>query len=241
VNKKTLVILYMVLAHVCIVMLIIKPIFLSKLYYSAVKNEELGSFYHTMRDFHRRIDQNLPDGSHIFIGDSIIQGLSTSNIASNTVNYGIGEDTTVGVINRLNSYNSVHKARSVILAIGHNDFYYRSEKQIIINFQTIISMLPTNTKVIISAVLPVDEYAQDNITNQQVISLNTQLAKLSGSYTNTDYIDIGQNSPFGGALSPEYHIGDGVHLNKEGYSLLINELKAVINKMNKEEKGICKE
>ena len=59
-----------------------------------------------MVKYHSRMDGSIPDNSILFIGDSITQSLCVSAVADNSVNLGIGGDTTLDVINRLPKYKN---------------------------------------------------------------------------------------------------------------------------------------
>ena len=60
-----------------------------------------GEHSERMLSCHQWMDLIVPAGSVVFIGDSITQGLPVSAIVANGINYGIGGDTTVGVLRRL--------------------------------------------------------------------------------------------------------------------------------------------
>lgn len=70
-------------------------------------------FYRQMTSFQSRIDQNSPPRAIYFIGDSQIQGLAVSAVTPLAINYGIGNDTTAGVIKRIPLYNSLNTAKAV--------------------------------------------------------------------------------------------------------------------------------
>ena len=102
------------------------------------------SHYDQMLAFHLRQDQNLPEGLVYFIGDSHIQGLATQSVSRRSVNYGIGSDTTAGVLKRLSKYQSLKNAKAVVLGIGFNDLKERDNIQIISNIKKILDEIPNN-------------------------------------------------------------------------------------------------
>ena len=103
------------------------------------------------------IDPNVPSGSAIFIGDSITQGLCVSAVFTPSVNYGIGSDTTLGVLKRIPKYQSLNRASMVILEVGVNDLKRRKDEEILSNYSSILKLLPSHLSVIISGILPVNE------------------------------------------------------------------------------------
>ncbi len=230
-RKKTLLITYLVCLHLLLLSFLMERQ-LSDFFHNNVveKDTELTDYFHTMVAFQQRIDKNLAPKSALFIGDSLTQGLAVSRITSNAVNYGIGNDTTVGVIDRLPLYQSIESSKFIVLAIGVNDFKYRSIEQIIANFDVILLMLSSARQIIISAILPVDENAQHYIKNNEIKRLNTSLAELSLNFPNADYFDISDKLSLSENLIDHYHVGDGVHLNKAGYDIWINNLKTWLAK-----------
>jgi lysophospholipase L1-like esterase len=195
---------------------------------------ELTPFYRRMLEHHKRMDNRVPDGAVLFIGDSIVQGLYVEAVASPAANYGIGGDTTVGVLRRLPGYASLHRAGAAVIAVGVNDFGRRGNDAIVQNWAAILDALPPRLPVIVSAVLPVDEHASQAMRgwNSRIRALNTSLQSLCR--TRTDhclYVDAGQSlaDPEGG-LSARYHEGDGLHLNAAGYDVWIRELKTAVQR-----------
>ena len=103
------------------------------------------------------MDGNVPDRSVVFIGDSLTQGLCSDAIACPSVNYGVGNDTTVGVLARLPEYQSLRCASAIVLAVGVNDIMFRDNQHIVQNYRRILASLPQSVPIVCSAVLPVNE------------------------------------------------------------------------------------
>lgn len=195
------------------------------------KDEIVNPYYEDLVGFHSYKDGNLLDGVTIFVGDSITQGLAVSAVASPSVNYGIGADTTLGVLKRLPKYKSLYRAKLIVLAIGINDLKYWPKEETLKNFKLIIDQLPTQVPVLISAILPIDENSKNEGvvgSNAQIIDLNAHLKNISQSSDRLFYSDVGAALiDASGNLSGDYHI-DGIHLNKAGYNIWIQELRKSI-------------
>lgn len=192
--------------------------------------DELTDHYHQMTAFHSRVDKNLSENYNLFIGDSLIQGLAVSSVDKMSVNYGIGNDTTFGVIKRLPLYNSLLSARRVILSIGHNDIERRSKTEIINNFQTIIEYIPKNKQVIICAIILVDEEVKTvGLSNAEIIALNQNIEDVIKNYSNVSYLNVNEILAPNDNLLANLHIGDGIHLNKAGNDIWIAELRKALN------------
>jgi lysophospholipase L1-like esterase len=182
-----------------------------------------------MAKYHERIDPNVPSGSAIFIGDSSFQGLCVSAVFTPSVNYGIGSDTTLGVLQRLPKYESLNRASMVILEVGVNDLKRRKDEEILSNYSSILKLLPSHLSVIISGILPVNEAIAHHTKgyNARIMGLNSRLKNLCESekprctFVNSGPALVDSN----GSLSTNYQEGDGVHLNGQGNAIWIQELK----------------
>ena len=92
-----------------------------------------------------------------------------------------------------------------------------------------------NTKIILQSVYPVGENDCFSLPktelNKQIESLNAYILALSKEYENIDYINTAVLlADASGALSPEYDIGDGIHLTNEAYRIILRFLCQSINK-----------
>ena len=183
-----------------------------------------------MLTYHKWMDGNVPYGAVIFIGDSITQGLAVSAVFPKSVNYGIGSDTTIGVLERLSSYKSLTRAKAIVIAIGVNDLNQHNNAEIIENFKKILNKLPINIPIIISAILPIDDKIEKRIGgNIRINNLNISITSLCNKYKNVHFLNTKTlliDSDFN--LSDTYHIGDGIHLNTSGYNIWINKLKQAL-------------
>ena len=203
---------------------------------------EITEHYERMLRYHQRMDGNVPDHAVVFIGDSLTQGLCVDAVATPSVNYGIGSDTSVGVLRRLPKYRSLERASIVVIAIGINDMTYRDNEAILENYSQILEALPRSAHVIVSAVLPVDETRmgtgnQRKGTNDRVRSLNVALAALCQKQPDRClFVDVGaklvdQTGKLDAALSDP----DGVHLTSEGNKVWIEGLKKAVATLRQRE------
>lgn len=195
-------------------------------------HSEAFMLYQFMVSFHSRMDGNVPEGATIFIGDSITQSLCTSAVVPVSVNYGIGGDTTTGVLQRLKVYPSLQKAGAVILAVGINDFKYKiTNEEMIANYTNIIKQLSSSAPIIISAVLPIDDEVREERRgwNQRITAFNQDLKTLALKSKNVSFMDTGRLlMDANGNLADKYHDGDGIHLNANGNAVWIAELRKTI-------------
>ncbi len=204
-----------------------------KVFGAGQRTEDLTPHFHRMLTYHLRMIENIPHGSAIFIGDSITQGLCVAAVAPYSVNFGIGSDTTVGVLTRIPNYKvPLANASVVVIAIGVNDLRMRDNTEIARNFELILDALPPPATVVLSSILPVDERSRRDLDgfSSRIVDLNSELQKLATSRTNVYYLD---NKPTmdvdsDGRLDAALQCGDGVHLNSAGNTVWINNLQTLM-------------
>lgn len=168
--RRATFITYLILVHGLLALVLWKSDFLLRVERKlgwTPQVQELAGYYRTMLHHQVRMDGIVPDKAVVFIGDSLIQGLYTDAVVRPSVNYGIGGDTTVGVLARLSEYRSLLRASAVVLAIGVNDMKFRDNQEIIHNYRSILQILPRTVPLVSSAVLPVNEamISSRSITN----------------------------------------------------------------------------
>ena len=234
--SKMLIIAYIVFIHLLLGVVLLKSDFIarvqSKLTGVVNTDSEITDEFRRMLQHHVRIDGNVPEGAVVFLGDSIFQGLYVEAVAPASVNYGIANDTTVGVLQRLPKYGAIKRAGAVVVAIGTNDLRYRSNEEIIRNFATIAEQLPRNIPIIFSAPLPVDESVQAGWKgwNERISGLSQGLKALAARSPNLVHVDAGPLLVDSrGNLAAENHT-DGVHLNTKGNAVLIGELQKAMKR-----------
>lgn len=193
---------------------------------------EFTEHYARMMRYHSRIDGNLPDRSVIFIGDSITQGLAVSAVATPCVNYGIGADTTVGVLHRISEYHSIQRSRAVVIAIGINDMRRRSDQEILAHIQRMPTLIPESVPVLFSAILPLDESYREQWVGwneNRIEPLNDAIREWATHHDGIHFIDAGPDLVNAdGNLAAAYHIGDGIHLSSEGNAVWIRNLRSAL-------------
>lgn len=191
---------------------------------------ETNAHYGRMLTYHGTIDALARDGSVVFIGDSITQGLNTEAVADHSINYGIGSDDTAGVLHRLPVYRSLSRASTVVLSIGVNDLYVRSPDQVAANYRQILEAIPAGPHILISAVLPVRESARQAWKGWggKIEALNADLRGLASSCQRCAFVDSAAAVRGEEGLEDRFDSGDGIHLNADGYRAWVAKLKAAM-------------
>lgn len=226
--------LYLVLVHLVLVMLVYETNLLPRLFARVSGDDiEKNHLYEALLPYHQRMDGSVPDGAIIFLGDSFVQALATSAVADRSVNYGIGADTIGGLLGRLSIYDSLSTARAIVILIGVNDLWYREHDEIVPLYDQLLAALPKNVPVIANALFPVADVAgMVSGTNARIVRLNKAMKKVAGRYPNIEYADNVQYFVDNkGQLKADLHIGDGLHLNANGYDTWIEILKNKLSRV----------
>jgi lysophospholipase L1-like esterase len=224
-----LIFIYIFILHAVLISFILQP---NLAYRLAIKlklsptNEFVINFKAAMNTMHARVDQNTAPSSMIFVGDSLIQGLAVSSIHPNAVNFGIGHDTVNGVLKRSSHYQSLESATSVILSVGVNDLRKKSLNNVIADYKVMLRQLRRIPNIYVHEVLPVDSKVLGADLQKKIILFNEDLFKLTIDFDNITLLESSSkliNS--NGDLKSFLHLGDGLHLNKHGYDIWIQQLK----------------
>lgn len=175
---------------------------------------------------------------NILLGDSMIAyfPLSAYDFGHHILNLGIPGDTTDGVLNRLKQVLDL-KPSKVFLHIGSNDLVltHLTKDEIAGNILGIRDLLIhqlDHVKVYIISVTPVlRDHPISNMryiewrSNEDILLIN-QILKTH--LRKDEYIDVYHSLlDSDGNLNLEYTT-DGIHLNKEGYKVFVQELKDLI-------------
>jgi lysophospholipase L1-like esterase len=161
----------------------------------------------------------------IFLGDSITAGGLWGQLfrlpEKDMKNFGVGGDTTGGVLNRIDSVISKNPSK-IFLMIGINDDPTPQNIMAIVRNYTFIlenlkCSLPS-TKIYAQSVLPVNKkLLSDAKDNCDIHKLNLEIARLAKD-NGIVYIDLFPSFLKNGQLN-EALTWDGIHLNPSGYAL----------------------
>ena len=218
---------------------------------------QFGEFHKRIKEF-----KNDPIGSNkiVFIGNSITYGLrrwDNKLEANNIVNRGISGDFSEGIQKRLNEI-IYYKPLAVFILIGINDFFRDSTVSIYVTpsyvTNNIIAAAETikkgspKTKIYLQTILPINTkhnlmsrpedirhyyyYLNEDYTpslNQQINQTN-KIIRENGLFEVVDLHSIFLDGK--GELNLKYS-DDGLHLNEAGYDHWMNEIKQLVDEINK--------
>jgi lysophospholipase L1-like esterase len=222
---------YLAVLHLGLAYFALSPEGRAGLYWRFPPREDQTAAWHRMVGAQARLDATVEPGSIVFIGDSGVQSLNVAAISPRSINYGIGGDTTFGVKSRLPHYKSLASAQAVVLLIGSNDLAESDATSTGGRYAELLTALPRGPKLVLIAVLPVDEAIARGTkrTNRAIGELNLLIRRLCENRPSCVVVDAGPELRDGaGNLRRELHVGDGLHLNAAGYRILIGETAAAL-------------
>ena len=218
---------YLVLLHMFAAVLVIKTDFLPRLS-AKLENPAPRPDPHIakMLQHQRWMDDAVPDGAVIFLGDSITQGLATAAVAPISINYGIGTSTTADLIGALPSYKSLEHAGSVVLAIGINNLARGMRGDLANRYQQIVATLPSAVPLVWSSLLPVRPSV---VAANDIAAANRSIQSLCAARAHCTFIDmLPLLADDNGTPHPDHYLEDGLHLSPSGYRIWIETLKQAI-------------
>ncbi len=235
-NRRRILTLYVVGLHLVLAVVLLRSDFIDRVRsLLGAMPPELSEYYHESVQGQLRRDGNVPPGAVVFLGDSLTEGLCVAAVASPAVNFGIGNDTTLGVRERLPRYHCLERARALVLAIGTNDLRRRSNEDILANYRAILDLVPAGTPVLMSGVLPLGLQVSARRPGHdpgRVQQLNDSLRGLATDRSGAAFCDAGPDlRDEEGYLKQEFHTGDGIHLNAAGYAVWEKALKGALSRL----------
>lgn len=183
------------------------------------------------RDAFKAYNRYVKAGGIVFVGDSITQDFNVYEYFQDhqVYNRGIGGDTSLGLLDRLDESIFDLKPKKVFLQIGTNDLelldggvqaIFNRIKEVVEQ----IGLFDESIEVYLVSVYPVnpsiDKMTVGKRNNQDILALNELLSQIEG----VTYINFFDQLVKDGKLNPEYTL-EGLHLNQKGYGVLVDGFK----------------
>ena len=219
---------YLILLHLLLAVLVLKTDFLPRLTAKLGNNTTHTSDPHVanMLKHQRWMDDAVPAGAIIFLGDSITQSLATAAVAPYSVNYGIGTATTSDLLQAMPNYRSLGRADTVVLAIGINDILRGKQEGLSERYRQIVQSIPPSTALVWSGVMPAARTLADP---DQITFANQTIKALCAARPNCVFLDTVILLSNNREPNPELFLKDGLHLSPVGYKTWIAALKRAIS------------
>jgi hypothetical protein len=164
-----------------------------------------------MRDVLAKQDETVPNGAVIFLGDSITQALATAAVAPLSVNFGISGQRTDQLLASMDSYRSLSRAATVVVAIGVNDIRHGRADGIEQRYRAILAKIPDTSTVVMSSVTP--------LAGVDVAPVVEAARRACAESLRCTFVDASH-------LPADALMPDGVHLSPRGYTAWIELLRA---------------
>lgn len=239
------------------VLLLILIIFVSVLSYNQskmiekAKNQGAEEFFNAILKcgFEKRVNdfknynQDVIPGGIVFVGDSLTENYNVYEFYKglNVYNRGIGGDTTVGLLSRMDESIYALEPSIVVLLIGINDFELVENSTvdtIFENIKEIVKKIKENcpqATIILESLYPVNKSNNPKIDiasvirkdNKLIDKVNEKIKDIQGVI----YLDINSKlKDQNGEFILDY-TQEGLHANTTGYIQITKILKDEINKI----------
>ncbi len=180
-------------------------------------------------------------GGVVFVGDSITDfcNLDTYYPGLNAVNRGISGDTIEGILGRMEESIFGLSPSVVVLLGGANNFaegYDDVETHILDTYHSILSQIKARlprTKVLVQSVYPVSDVSFHNrykFGHGHIKSINTKLEALTQSL-GYHFADVYSVITSGDEAFDKQFTDDGLHPNKNGYKVISEYLRPIIDNL----------
>ncbi|MFW6153868.1 MAG: SGNH/GDSL hydrolase family protein [Planctomycetota bacterium] len=227
-NKRTMLIAYIVLLHLCLGALVARPVLRRLQRHRGGAAARVYRYEDRLR-VHQRIDAAVPAGAVLCFGDSFTAGLCTLTFSKEAVNFGLGSDTVDDIRRRLGRYTSLERCAAVVLAAGFNDLLSEPADRTGERYRLLLQELPSEVPIVVCGVLPVDPGGRSRPDNAEIAALNRRIAELCAGEDRWHYLQPPRGlTDDTGALRRDVHDGDGVHLNAQGYAIWAAALRTAL-------------
>ncbi len=222
--KRILSILYAVALHLLLAILLFRPgIVDEQRWRLGLTPPEPSAFATQTHQMYRAIDRQAKSGASLLIGDSHFQRMPADLLPKAALNFGIGGDTLRHMVKRVNEYQSLGDASAIFIWAGYNDLIRRGPEEVARDMEKLMIALPDDKTVYLLGLPPVKEKDAQKVSNAAIETLNDRLAKRC--LKPCRYVEIGSIlSDANGALATDYDSGDGIHLNRTGYTAIAAKL-----------------
>jgi len=183
----------------------------------------------------RKLNARAQKGGIVFVGDSITQDYNVSEYFPGRLVYnrGIGGDTTVGLLKRLDESVFDLAPKTVVLLIGTNDLalLVTTPEEVASRIETIVKTIQAKmpeTKIILQAVYPVNAHVDPGTVgkrkNEDIRTINSLMKQIHG-VTFLDCTDAIADAE--GNFDRRYTV-EGLHMNQDGYALITQRIDPLL-------------
>lgn len=169
-------------------------------------------------------------GAVVFLGDSIVEDMAVTGVLPCAENFGIGGETIDQVAWRAERLD-LSAAGAVVLHAGINDWWANRFDGLPARYAALLGRIPAHVPVVASAMLPVDPARAPAFGGAAPAIPQANAAIRAACLARTGCVPVEAGADLAGQdghLRPGVSVGDGVHLNPEGYRLLALRLRSAL-------------
>ncbi len=160
----------------------------------------------------------------VIVGDSIIEHFPINELFDDfqILNRGIGKDTSLGLLDRVDVNINNINISSCFVMIGHNDLKYRTADSTIYYIKQVLNEIKSD-RIFFLSILP----DQDKKNNSVVAGVNSSIKEfcMNGSCS---FVDFYEMFIYEGFFYKEKYYYDGVHLTVDGYKVMAEHIEDII-------------
>lgn len=192
-----------------------------------------GGFEQKVKDF-KQLNQNVKLGGVVFVGDSITQDYNIHEWYPNChcYNRGIGGDTTINLLKRLDVSVYELKPKKIVLLIGTNDLELTNDSEISIakRVEKIVEEIHAfdDIEIFLLSVLPTNQTMDKNTVGKRSINRIMALNKYLSEIKHVNYIDMFSKLIDENKYLKESYSIEGLHLSQLGYQVMTDVLKPLL-------------
>jgi lysophospholipase L1-like esterase len=222
--KKSLLTAYLVIIHVLLGVACITSDFLPRiaaaLHLTAPPPSEAELMMNMMRTVHSHVDDTVPEGATLFLGDSITMFFATSSLAAHTVNYGIGWQRSDQLIESMDRYQSMNRAARVVVTIGTNDLLQHRSHGIESRYRAILAKIPAHASIIMSSIPPLGSslFRDLGIAVDDVRRVIASAQTVCEADHRCRFVNAYEALTVQGHPAPGVLMADDIHLTPQGYA-----------------------
>ena len=198
-----------------------------------------GAWYNIHKSYNKRAQKGNIDV--VFFGDSLTMGWNQNKktfkkyFGENTVNFGIGGDTTRQILWRIDNGNLQGLSpKLVVLKIGtnnlYNDFNSGNNEEIAKGIKAVVNKLQSKlpkSKILLLGLLP----RQNKYFSGRVRKINAIIKNLDNGKT-VRYLDMGNKFELEfGKVNPKLYVKDQLHLSPAGYTVWAENMQKLFKEM----------
>lgn len=166
-------------------------------------------------EIHKSMDAIVPEGSAVFLGDSIMAYFVTTSVEPNSISFGVSGQRCSHLLESLGNYRSLPRARRIYVMIGTNDVFRHQDGRLEGCYAALLDALPNNVPVTLVSVLPID---RKGIDGRDEAARNSAM-RVCKARNRCEFVDgytafKNQGRPIADLLR------DGIHPNGQGYRVL---------------------